>query len=885
MRRSYLVSAIILALASAPLFPAAAQSATPAAAEQATTQLPRNVRPTHYDVAITPHAEAMSFDGKVTVTVDVLQPTGSITLNAIDMTFSSVTLTPIKGKPLPAPKVSIDAENQTATFTFAKPIAKGEYRLAMSYAGKIGTQANGLFALDYVNKDGKKRALYTQFENSDARRFIPSWDEPNYKATFALQATVPATEMAVSNMPVAKKTDAGNGLVTVDFAQSPKMSTYLLFFGLGEFDRATAMAGNTEVGVITQKGASSQAGFALDSAKLILAEYNDYFGTPYPLPKLDNIAAPGSSQFFSAMENWGAIFTFEYSMLLDPTVSTQADKQGVFLVEAHEMAHQWFGDLVTMRWWDNLWLNEGFASWMEGRTTAKLHPEWNTALDAVGVREAAMSRDAIATTHPVVQQIDTVEQASQAFDAITYSKGESVIRMLEGYVGADAWRDGVRRYIKAHAYGNTVSDDLWREVEAAAPGKPVTQVAHDFTLQPGIPMIKVDSVQCSGGKTTLQLSQTEFTRDRPDKQPLTWHVPVIAKTLSGEPARTLVTDGHATLEVPGCGPVVVNAGQSGYYRTLYGAAQFDAIKDSFSKLAPIDQLGVMDDTWALGMVGLQSSSDFLDLAKATPVTADPKIWGDIAGDLSSLDSYYEDDKARQQTFRKFAIARLQPVFARVGWEAKAGEPDPVKILRNDLIGTLGSLGDPAVVKEANRRFSVMDKDPSVMPAALRTTLLGVVAENADATTWDRLHTMAQAEKTPLVKDQLYSLLSVARDKALAQRALDLALTDEPGATNSSGMIGAVARTHPEMAFDFAVAHKDQVDKKVDSTSTARYYPALASRSLDPATIDKVKAFADKYIAASSRRSADTTVANIQYRIKVRNERLPAIDAWLKKHGA
>jgi aminopeptidase N len=685
-------------------------------------------------------------------------------------------------------------------------------------------------------------------------------------------------------MPIAKKTDAGNGLVTVDFAQSPKMSTYLLFFGLGEFDRATAMAGKTEVGVITQKGASSQAGFALDSAKLILAEYNDYFGTPYPLPKLDNIAAPGSSQFFSAMENWGAIFTFEYSMLLDPTVSTQANKQGVFSVEAHEMAHQWFGDLVTMRWWDNLWLNEGFASWMEGRTTAKLHPEWNTALEAVGVREAAMSRDAIATTHPVVQQIDTVEQASQAFDAITYSKGESVIRMLEGYVGSDAWRDGVRRYIKAHAYGNTVSDDLWREVEAAAPGKPVTQIAHDFTLQPGIPMIKVDSVQCNGGKTTLKLTQTEFTRDRPDKKPLSWHVPVIAKTLGGEPVTTLV-DGHATLEVPGCGLAIVNAGQSGYYRTLYGSGQFDAIKHAFTKLAPIDQLGVMDDTWALGMAGLQPASDVLDLAQATPVTADPQIWENIAGDLSSLDSYYEGDNARQQTFRKFAIARLQPIFARVGWEAKAGEPDPVKILRNDLIGTLGSLGDPAVVKEANRRFNAMDKDPSVMPAALRTTVLAVVAKNADTATWDRLHAMAQAEKTPLVKDQLYSLLSVARDKALAQRALDLALTDEPGATNSSGMIGAVAGAHPEMAFDFAVAHKDQVDKKVDSTSTARYYPMLASRSLDPATIDKVKAFADKYIAASSRRSADTTVANIQYRIKVRNERLPAIDAWLKKNGA
>ncbi|SFS03660.1 aminopeptidase N [Dyella sp. OK004] len=885
MRRCTLVSAIVLALAGASMSAVAAVPAKHVAAEQqATTQLPRSVRPTHYDVSVTPHAESLSFDGKVTVSVDVLEPTSSITLNALDMSFASVTLTPASGKALPSPKVSVDAEKQTATFTFDKPLAKGSYKLAMNYTGKIGTQANGLFAIDYDTKAGKKRALYTQFENSDARRFIPSWDEPNYKATFSLDATVPSAEMAVSNMPVAKKSDVGNGLTKVEFQPSPKMSTYLLFFGLGDFDRATAMAGKTEVGVVTQKGMLSQANFALDSAKTILNEYNDYFGTPYPLPKLDNIASPGRSQFFGAMENWGAIYTFEYALLLDPTISTQADKQSVFSIQAHEMAHQWFGDLVTMRWWDDLWLNEGFASWMEARTTEKLHPEWNTKLEQVDVREGAMGRDAIATTHPIVQHVETVEQASQAFDAITYSKGQAVIGMLEGYVGSDAWRDGVRLYMKQHAYGNTVSDDLWHAVEIASK-KPISNIAHDFTLQPGIPMIKVESATCNAGKTTLQLSQGEFTRDRPDKKSLSWRVPVIAQTLGGAPARTLVSGGKATLDVPGCGPVVINAGQSGYYRTLYAPAQFTALKDNFSKLQPIDQLGTLGDTWALGMAGLRPSSDFLDLVQATPVDADPQIWGNIADDLGGLDNYYQGDDARQAAFRKFAIAKLTPVFARVGWEPKEGEADPVKILRTQLIGTLGGLGDPAVIKEARRRFDAQDKDPKAMPAALRRTILGVVAKNADAATWDRLHTMAKTEKTPLVKDQLYTLLSMPSDKALAQRALDLALTDEPGATNSSGMIGAVSRQHPEMAFDFAVAHKAEVDKKVDSSASSRYYPALASRSLDPAMVGKVKAFAEKYVAEGSRRDADTAVANIEYRVKVRNERLPAVDAWLKSHGA
>jgi aminopeptidase N len=884
MRTTLLVSTIALALAGVSTTSVAATPAMTSTADLATTQLPRTVRPSHYDVAVTPHADKLSFDGKVTVTVDVLQPTTSITLNAIDMTFSSVSLTPTKLKiAIAAPKVTVDAKAQTATFTFAQPVPAGEYKLALAYTGKIGTQANGLFAIDYDTKAGKKRALYTQFENSDARRFIPSWDEPAYKATFNLEATVPSADMAVSNMPAASKKDLGNGMTRVTFQQSPKMSTYLLFFGVGEFERATTMADGTEIGVITQMGKKSQAGFTLKSASDVLREYNDYFGVKYPLPKLDNIASPGSSQFFSAMENWGAIYTFEYALLLDPSFSTQSDKQQVFNTAAHEMAHQWFGDLVTMRWWDDLWLNEGFASWMAARTTEKLHPEWHTDLDAVGTREGAMSRDAVATTHPVVQHVETVEQASQAFDAITYAKGEAVINMLEAYVGPDAWRAGVRNYIKAHAYGNTVSDDLWKAVQGAA-GKPVTQIAHDFTLQPGIPLIRVASSACSNGKTTLTLTQGEFTKDRPNKTALKWHVPVIAKAVGGTEAARTVVDGKATLDVSGCGPVLVNAGQSGYYRTLYTPAEFAAIKADFTKLAPIDQMGVMGDTWALGMAGLQPASSYLDLAQATPADADPQIWGDIAGSFSSLHQYYRGDKARQARFDAFAIKQLKPVFARVGWEAKADEGDPTTILRTQLIGVLADLGDADVIKEVQRRYAAQATDPKAVPPALRKTIYAVVARKADAATWDKLHAMAKAETTPLIKDRLYLLLSIAEDDALAQRALDLALTAEPGATNSAGMIRAAGYQHPDMAWAFAMAHRPQIDKLVDSTSSSRYYPGIGGSSNDPAMIGKIKAYADAHIAKSSRRAADTVIADIQYRQMVRKERLPAIDAWLAKNG-
>jgi aminopeptidase N len=457
MHRSLISAAVALACAVLPLHQAAA-APRPAQAMEATTQLPRGVVPSHYDIALTPDAASGRFTARAVITVSVGKATSSITLNAADLSFNSVTAAPAAGGAAQTAKVSVDARAQTASFAFDKPLAPGLYRLALDYSGVIGTQAVGLFSLDYPGPDGKQqRALYTQFENSDARRMIPSWDEPGYKATFTLEATIPAGQMAVSNMPAASTTTLPDGRQKVSFAKSPKMSTYLLFFALGDFERATAKVEGTELGVVTRRGAIDQARFALDSSKDILREYNDYFGVRYPLPKLDNIAGAGRSQFFGAMENWGAIFTFEYALLFDPASSTQHDRQEIFATTAHEMAHQWFGDLVTMRWWDDLWLNEGFASWMESRMTARLHPEWNTQLGAVGSRDGAMQRDSVATTHPVVQHIETVEQANQAFDEITYQKGEAVIRMLEAYVGENAWRSGVRSYMKAHAYGNTAS--------------------------------------------------------------------------------------------------------------------------------------------------------------------------------------------------------------------------------------------------------------------------------------------------------------------------------------------------------------------------------------------------------------------------------------------
>lgn len=875
------VAAISILACSVPGALAAPSTTKGATAETVTTQLPRSVRPSHYDITIRPDAASMTFSGVTAIDVEVIEATDRIVLHAVDLKFTKAALTKAGAKKAQDATVTLDEASQTATFGFATPLTPGKYRLSTTYTGIINSQANGLFALEYATADGtKKKAIYTQFEAPDARRMIPSFDEPFYKATFTMHAVVPEGEMAVSNMPVAETTSLGDGLQKVSFGVSPVMSTYLLFLGVGDFERATAQVAGTEVGVIAKRGVIDQAQYALDESAKILPWYNEYFGTNYPLPKLDNIAAPGQSQFFGAMENWGAIFTFEYALLLDPQLDSPSTRQRIYTVLAHEMAHQWFGDLVTMSWWDDLWLNEGFASWMETRATEHFHPEWKPELGAVSTRSSAMNQDALVTTHPVIQERKTVEEASQAFDGITYSKGESVIRMLEAYTGRDEWREGVRAYMKRYEYANTVTEDLWREMEKAS-GKPIIQIANDFTRQPGIPLVNA-SATCSGGKSVVSLTQGEFTRDRPDKTPLSWHVPIVAASLGGEPAETLL-EGSGSLEVAGCGPVIVNAGQSGYYRVAYAPDMFAAISKAFPKVAAVDQLGLLSDTGALGLAGVKPMADLMQLIRATPVDAEPEVLSSGASYLSSLYAYADGEPGLQQRLTRFAGAKYGPVLGRLGWTPKDGEPETEAELRGSLIALLGAVGEPAVVKEAQRRFAAAPTDPAAIAPSLRTAILGVVAKHADAATWDKLHEMARTEQSTQLRSLLYSRLGAVKDPALAQKALDLAMTDEPGETVSPSILSYVSFEHPEMAYDYAIAHKEDVMKRVDLSSSSRYFPALAQGSLDPATIGKLEAYAAT-LAEEARKPTEEAIATIRYRTSVHEKRMPGVDAWLKQAG-
>jgi len=852
------------------------------AAREIPTQLPRSVRPLQYALSVTPDAKNLRFGGSALIDVEVKEAVREIVLNAVDMTFSKVTLAPIAGgASVAASGIESNEDQQTATFRFPSAIRPGRYRLAIDYAGKIYTQAAGFFALDYDSPQGSKRALFTQFEAPDARRFFPSWDEPQFRTPYNLTVTVPADQDVIANMPQAGVQQRGGGMKTVSFQATPPMSSYLVFLGVGDFDRITTTAAGTEIGVVSKAGSGENGRWALESAARILPYYNAYFGTPYPLPKLDNIAGPGSSQFFGAMENWGAIFTFESVLLVDPAITTARARQSIFTVAAHEMAHQWFGDLVTMAWWDDLWLNEGFASWMESKATAALHPEWESALDVVAGRETAIGLDSVATTHPIVQHLTTVEQISQAFDSITYQKGEAVIGMLEDYVGSDAWRRGVQAYVRQHKLSNTQTDDLWRAVEGAA-GKPVTAIAHDFTLQPGVPLIRVEDAACRGGKTVATLRQAEFSRDRLDKAPLAWRVPVIASTLGGGEGRTLVEGGSGTVTAAGCGPLLVNSGQTGYYRTLYSPALLAKLTASYARLKPIDQIGLLSDQWGLGLAGYQPASQALDLLDAAPADGKAALYSRMASILTSVYDLYDGDPRHQAMVARYAGAKLAPVLARIGWAPRPGEAATVPVLRADLIARLGGMGEASVVAEANRLYAA--GDPLATAGPLRSTILSAVARNIDSAGWERLRTQARAETNPLVKAQLYRQLGAARDPALAQRALDLALTDEPGATTSSALIAAVADEHPDLAVDFAIRNRDKVEPLVDSSSRSRFVPRLANGSADPAMVAKLEDYATRYMTPQSRRPADQSIAAIRDRVRVRTERLPDITRWLETNA-
>lgn len=871
MRRSLLVtSAVALALTLASGRLAAAQA--PAGAREI---LPADARPIAYDISIAPDAARLSFEGRAVLSFEVVRPTSRVVVNGIDLAVASASL---DGKPA---RAEIDAARQQIAFSTGAPLAIGRHSLTVDYTGRINESAIGLFVSEFPSEGGAKgKVLSAQFEPGDARRVAPMWDEPALKAVFEIEVTAPKGWTAVSNMPPAKSEALADGRTRIRFKPSPKMSSYLAHMTIGALDRITARSGDTEVGVVTRAGYGEQGRTALNDVVAQLAFYNDYFATPYPLPKLDNIAVPGVGGF-GAMENWGAILYFEPFLLIDPKISSAKDRQNVFVFTSHEVSHQWFGDLVTMSWWDDLWLNEGFASWMENKSTDKLHPEWKIWLQAAEGRETALRLDARHTTHPVVQTVNNMEEANLAFDTITYQKGQEVIRMIEDYVGEAPFQAGVRAYMKKHAYGNTVSSDLWRELSAASK-TPIEAIARDFTMQAGVPLIEVKSTACEGGKGVVTLSQGRFGVDEASRAVQTWTVPVKAATLGGPPARALVSGLAAQkLTFAACGPVKVNYGHSSYFRTLYDPASLAGLRGQFSKLSDGDQLGLLDDAYALGEAGYQPFSDYFGLTAEVGPTADPVIQAQVVRNLRRGVALY-DGLSGEAAFKAFAAKRLGGLFAAVGWEPKPGESENVSLLRADLIEGLAEVDDVELVRQARARFAAHQAGTAPLSNDLFQPVLAVVGAKANATAFATLRGLAKAAKSPREQQLMLQALAGVEDEALAREVLALALTDESPKQLAPTLVRNVAIVHSDLVWTWAQAHEAELEARLDSLQRLEFWPALVAASNDPKAADELAAYAAAKLPPAARKPVDERRSALAYRAEVRAKRLPAVDAWLAK---
>jgi aminopeptidase N len=856
MHRSITLSYLLAGASIAAAFPAAAQSA-------AREVLPDTVVPSHYELAIRPDLDALTFTGTNAITVDVRKPTNDIVLNADGLTFDSVRLD--TGETATA---AYDQELGRATLHFASPVAPGQHVITIDYHGKIGRQTLGFFAMDYEGAAGKRRTLATNLEPTGARQVFPGWDEPAIKATYTVTVDAPADRMALSNMPVARTVALSPVTNRVTFAQSPKMSSYLFFLGIGDWERVHQTIDGVDLGVVVNRGDIDKAQYSLAEAGKLLNWYNDYFGVGYPLPKMDLIAAPGQIQGGS-MENWGAIFYSQDHLLFDPQAGTEGDRQLVFLVVAHEMAHQWFGDLVTMSWWDDLWLNEGFARWMQTYVADALHPEWQTGLKAQSIFESGKAADALSSTHPIVQSIMTANQASQAFDSITYDKGAAVITMLKDETGDAAFRSGVQSYMRAHAFANTVDADFWGVMQKAS-GKPILAIERDFTTQPGVPLVRATATP-SG----LRLAEDRFTFQGPggDASSSRWRIPLTVAPLEGKEQHLLLSNA-ATMPVPT--PALVNAGQTAYARVLYDDVAFATLVPRLPRMAPVDQIGLLQDARALGLANYAPTSRLLALAATVPATAEPVVWERIAGMLSGLDRTYVDGPQRV-AFRGFAIGVLRPALDSLGLTASPSESPNAPIARATLIETLGSFGDPQTVARAK---AMIEKD-SGTPAEQRSALT-IAAAKASPEFFDALLARARSTNDPLVKMRIYEALAGVEDRVLARRMVDVILSDEVPAGTNVALMFPLAIAHPSLAWDFIVPRLADPKVGIEKTTQWRIAGGIAGLSSDEARIADLQKYIDQNVPEDARQPLQGSLESIRLRHRLSTQVLPEMDAWIAR---
>jgi aminopeptidase N/puromycin-sensitive aminopeptidase len=733
-------------------------------------RLPDNVIPESYELTVAPDLERATFTGEETIHVRLTKPTATIVLNSAEIEFREVTVAAL-GATRTA-RVSADDEKEQVTLSTDDPIPAGLADVHIQYSGILNNQLRGF----YLSQTPRRRYAVTQFEATDARRAFPSFDEPGYKAVFRLTLILDTRDTAISAGRIVSDTPGpGESKHTLTFSPSPKMSTYLMSIIVGDFDCREGGADGIPIRVCAVPEKSNLTSYALVSAENLLKYFDTYFDTKYPFEKLDIIAFPDFSA--GAMENTAAITYRETLLLIDEKTSSRNLRATVPLILAHEMAHQWFGDLVTMRWWEDVWLNEGFATWMSWKPVEAWKPDWHLELGEIQETNAALDTDAVSSIRAIRAKAETPAQIATLFDGIAYGKAASVLRMMESYLGPESFRKGVNAYLRKFAYGNASAEDFWNEL-ATVSGKPVDKIMATFIDQPGGPLVSVNW-RCHGANSTVTLTQQRYFNDSRrvrHTSPELWQIPVSLEASGSKIAAVLLTKPRQTVELPGCpSTIFADVGGTGYYRPQYAPEIYPRlIAQLDGPLSGAERIRFLGDAWALVDAGQ------LDIA--TYLSSIERLRGErrravVAVMLEHLDEIHEHVVAAQDRnlFEQWVRSWLRPVANDLRPEPT--ESDERRALRSDVAIALADVArEPDAIQEARVLAESYMKDASSVSGDAAAHALQVAAENGNATLFDRYVEHLTTAETPAAYYAYLGSLPLFSDPALLPRIFDFFLS-------------------------------------------------------------------------------------------------------------
>jgi len=840
-------------------------------------RLPRSVEPEHYALTFKVDIEASSFSGESRTQVRVYEPVSEIVLNAVELDIHGAELMGADGTALPG-EITLDEGNERAIITLSGVAAPGTHSLHLTFSGAIGDRLRGIYRSDFTGGDGLARTLAaTQFEPTDARRAFPCWDEPDRKATFTTTVIADEAMVVIANSEVVEVTDLGNGTKQVEFAETMRMSTYLVALVVGPLEVTEPVdVDGVPLRVACVPGKAHLADFALEIGAHALRFFSRYFGVPYPAGKLDMIALPDFAM--GAMENLGAVTFRETALLVDPARATRLELERVADVVAHELAHMWFGDLVTMKWWNGIWLNEAFATFMELLCVDAFRPEWGRWVSFASSRAGAMSVDALATTRPIEFPVRNPAEAEGMFDVLTYQKGASVLRMLERYVGEDPFRTSIAAYIADHAYANTDTADLWDAVEAGT-GEPARATMDSWIYQGGFPLVSAESL----GNGQIRLSQKRFRYLDDDADTSSWQVPILLRaSVGGAVARhRILLDEKSTVIDLGGDPdwLVVNESGWGFFRTRYDATLAGALRDHLSELDALERFGLVSDTAASTVAGATPVDELVALVALFADETDPTVWSAVLSALGYLDRAVNDvDRPALQAL----VQRLAgPALDRLGWQPASGEAERTRTLRATLIQALGVLGaDETVAATAAETHTRFLTDPASVDPDVAGAVVAVVASRGDDDDYALFLERFRAASTPQQEMRYLFGLAAFEQPRLVERTFELART-EIRSQNAPLVIGRLVddRQTGAQAWGLLTGHWDEL--------VARYPENLVERMLEGivalSTPDQAKAvhrFLDTHTVASRQRGIAQLRERLDIAVAFRQREAPRLGASL-----